>query len=52
MSNRFVLSPTALGIALAIVLFVPTFVAAQSSSGTTKADTKTPKRDTKTAAST
>src|ERR1700730_6123018 len=52
MSNRFVLSPTALGIALAIVLFVPTFVAAQSSSGTTKADTKTPKRDTKTATST
>ena len=51
MSNRFALSSTALGIALAIVLFVPASVAAQSSAGATKADAKTPKRDTKAAAS-
>ncbi len=51
MSNRFVLSSTAMGIALAVVLFVPTFVAAQLSSGATKAETKTPKRDIKAAAS-
>jgi len=52
MSNRFALSSGALGIALAIVLFVPTFVAAQPSGGTTKADTKTPKEGRKTAAGT
>jgi hypothetical protein len=52
MSNRFALSSSALGIALAIVLFVPTFVAAQSSGGATNADTKTAKSDTKTAANT
>ena len=52
MSNRFVLSSSALGIALAIVLFVPTFVAAQSSSGTTTADRKISKTGIKRAAST
>ena len=52
MSDRFAPSSGALGIALAIVLFVPTFVAAQPSGGTTKADTKTPKEGTKTAAGT
>jgi hypothetical protein len=51
MSNRFVLSSTALGIALTVVLFVPASVAAQSSSGATKADTKMPTRNIKAVAS-
>jgi hypothetical protein len=46
MSNRSFLSSTALGTALAIVIFVPTFVAAQSSSRATTADTKTAKTNT------
>src|SRR5229473_4659786 len=40
MSNRFALS-SGLGIALAIVLFVPTFVAAQGPSGAAKTAAKT-----------
>ena len=52
MSNRFALPSGALGIALAIVLFEPAFVTAQSSGAAVKADTKTLKRGTETAAST
>src|SRR5438552_277669 len=51
MSNRFALSSAALGIALVIVLFVPTFVAAQSSGAAAKANTKAPKKGTETTAS-
>src|SRR5215469_18284400 len=46
MSNRCFLSSTALGMVLAIVAFVPTSVAAQSSSRATTVDTKTAKTDT------
>jgi len=52
MNDRLVLSSGALGIFLTIVLFVPTFVAAQSSGAAAKTDTKTPKRGRETAAST
>jgi hypothetical protein len=51
MSHRFALSSGALGIALALVFFVPRFVAAQSAATAAKADTKTPKRGTERAPS-
>jgi len=56
MSRRFArcsgafLSSGALGVALAIVFFVPTLVAAQSAGPAAKADTTTPKRGTERAA--
>jgi len=51
MSNRFILSSTALGIALAIVLFSPSFAATQSSARVGNADTKTAKTHATTEAS-
>src|SRR5260370_33686663 len=41
MSNRFVLLSSALGIGLAMALFVPTFVAAQGPSGAAKTPART-----------
>ena len=43
MRNRFTLSSTALGIALAAVLYLASFAAAQSSGGSTIGDAKTAK---------
>src|SRR6202521_4114592 len=52
MYTRFVLSATGLGIALAMSLFTPRFIAAQSSGAARNADTKTPTKNAATAAST
>ena len=52
MSKRFVLPPSVLGIALATVLLMPTFAAAQSSAGVRDTDSNTAKRNTKTTANT
>jgi len=52
MRNHFALSPAAMGIALAIALFVPQFAGAQSSSEAKDAAAKASKTNAPTAAST
>jgi hypothetical protein len=52
MHDRFVLSPAAMGMTLAMILLAPGFVAAQSSSEAKNAATKASKTNTPTAAST